>query len=339
MITKSTQLEFLYTLASSLTLGHPPHVTFKMLAESSSGELKKLFQKAYILSTKKKLHIDEVLFKIEIITPLEKAMIASSKERLKNVIENIIKLRKVSGQFSGIFVSNLLKLYLANLIGMLGVYFAYPTMADIVNTLIQTAKYRGIIVDGNIAPVFWFINHREIVPVVATIISIIFFSILIVYFILKKTKPDIIYKVSKTAAYDDMPIIFYYLENLKSGGMTLLQVVQTLEKNLPIGYKRLFRGMVKAIKNHEKIWKKFQMYNLPAELVIFIKYSEESQNFWEQLSNVIAFIEDRNKKLINKIQTTVSPLITYLSFGMLIYYAMGLMVYMFKLQTIASAMM
>ena len=335
---KNESLTILLGLRAALKLGLTIQEAIVLQSETSKGKIGRILVRASYLINKKRRRIADVFYQLGILSLEEKYILENAGMASKQAINEIIQLREIKGRFDKTLFSLLWFPFLAGIIGMSLVIFLYPKFNKPFQAIIEMAKIRGI-TDLDTATGFWYVDHFYLVKYVLAIWIIAGLFLAATYLFLRKYYPDFVYRIFKLAAYDDIPYILTYMKILHNLGVPPIQIVNMLyNSNANPGWKKLFFKLKKAIANSKPVWYEFKRFGFPDEITLFMKYAEESKDFWGNIDNMIAFTFQKSIDGNEMLKRIWGPMSSYISYTIIIYFLTGILMFIFQLQSIATAM-
>jgi len=337
-LNKNESLTILFGLRAALKLGLTIQEAIALQSETSKGKIAKVLAKADYLINKKRKKIADVFYKLGILTIDEKYILENAGMAAKQAINEIIKLREIKGRFDKTLFSLLWFPFLSGIIGMSLVIFLYPKFNKPFQAIIEMAELRGV-TDLETSTGFWYIDNFYMVKYVLALWIITGFVLLAAYIFLRKYYPDFIYRIFKLAAYDDIPYILTYMKILHNLGVPPIQIVNMLyNSNTNPGWKKLFFKLKQAIANSKPVWREFKRYGFPDEITLFMKYAEESKDFWGNIENMISFTFQKSIDGNEMLKRIWGPMSSYIAYTIIVYFLTGVLMFIFQMQAIATAM-
>lgn len=343
-LSKSQKLLLLYSLKASLNMGITLQKAIELQSLSQKGKIKKLLTKANYLIVHKQKKTADALYATGIIKNEEKILLSNSKDP-KMALQLIIETIELQGQFDKTLLSILWFPVLAVLGGMFAAYKMLPIFLKPFHELLKIVKIKGIPTQNlqHFDSYLWYINNYKDLPEYMLIYSGVVLGIIILYFYLRYFYSEIIYKIFPLSAYDDLPFILTYMKGLKQVGLPTEKIFKILANaKVKPTWKRLFIVLLKNVEKNDtnfKISQTFKRFNYPNEVVNFLKYAEETNNFWDNIENLIKFVKEKNKIGNRFFKETIGKISTPLGYIILLYFLIGPVLIMLKTQTIQSALM
>jgi len=321
-VTKEESEIILLSLQGLTEIGQSITEAFETLnAAEDNKKLKKIFT-LIINKIKKENSIPaNVMYSFGILSKIEETILESSTSA-RNAIESIIELRNMTNKFEkniiGIFAMPIL-IILGTLKGMVFVQPKMIGMATFVENLVKAQK--GIKPEIEIE---WWMTNENIIYVDIAFYVVLFGTIfsIFLYKYYKKNNLKLIYKKFKTKAYDDIPIIFTIMSNLKGSGLSgvkIMELMKEQEKNKTL--KKMYSEIEIEMKNGKDggIYHIFEKYNFPKDILNLLKSAEISNNLWERLPKIIKYAENINKTRNDILNKVLSKPILFLSYAFLGY--------------------
>ena len=337
-VNKNESLAILLGLRAALKLGLTIQEAVALQSETSKGKIGKTLTKASYLINKKRKKIANVFYRLGILSLEEKYILENAGMASKQAIDEIIKLREIKGRFDKTLLSLLWFPFLSGIVGMSLVLFLFPKFNKPFQAVVEMAKIRGI-TDFSTSTGFWYIDHFHIVKYALVLWIVGGLSLVGTYLFVRKYHPDFIYRIFKLAAYDDIPYILTYMKILHNLGVPPIQITNMLyNSNTHSGWKKLFLKLKKAITKSKPLWQEFKRFGFPSEITLFMKYAEEAKDFWGNIDNMIAFTFQKSIDGNEMLKRIWGPMSSYASYTIVIYFLAGILMFIFQLQSIATAM-
>jgi len=337
-LNKNESLTILFGLRAALKLGLTIQEAISLQAETTGGKIGRVLAKASYLINKKRKKVADVFFQLGILSADEKYILENAGMAAKQAIDEIIKLRDIKGRFNKTLFSLLWFPFMSGIIGMSLVIFLFPKFNKPFQAIIEMAKIRGI-TGFDTSTGFWYIDHFYMVKYVLVLWIVIGLLLAGVYLFLRKYYPSLVYKIFKLAAYDDAPYILTYMRILHNLGVPPIQIVKMLyDSNTNPGWKSLFFRLKKAISKSKPVWREFKKFGFPNEMTLFMKYAEESKDFWGNIDNIISFAFQKSIDGNELLKRIWGPMSTYASYVIITYFLVGILMLVFQMQSIAISM-
>jgi len=343
-LSKSQKLLLLYSLKASLNMGITLQKAIELQTLSQKGKLKKILTKVNYLIVQKQKKTTEALYETGVINNEEKILLSNSKDP-KVALNLIIETIELQGKFDKTLFSIIWFPLLAIILGMFLAYKLLPIFLQPFNNIIKIVEIKGIPTDGlkHFDSYLWYINYYKELPQYMMIYSVIVLGIILIYFYLRHYHSEYIYKIFPLSAYDDLPFILTYMKGLKQVGLPTKQIFAILANaKVKPTWKRLFVNLLRNVEKNKinlKFSYTFRRFGYPNEVINFLKYAEETNNFWENTENLIKFVKEKNEIGNRFFKNTVGKIATPLGYIILLYFLIGPILIMIKMQTIQSALM
>ena len=137
----------------------------------------------------------------------------------------------------------------------------------------------------------------------------------------KKNNLKLIYKKFKTKSYDDIPIIFTIMSNLKDSGVNGVRIMELMkEQETNKTLKKLYGEIEVEMINGKDggIYHIFEKYYFPKDIVNLLQSAEVSKNLWERLPDIIKYatnINETRNKMLEKVLTKPIMFLSYAFLG------------------------
>lgn len=340
-ISKNDSTVILKSLRALMSLGNSLYESVVLQSEIEEGDNNKILKKIIHYTDNKNEQIEKLFLGFGLIDKSEHLILFNSKDT-KEAISDIIRIRGVSNNFIKTVITLFIPVFVGLMIGLSIIHFILPIFMKPINQMIDIIKLKnGVDVNSlmNIPSFLFYIKHPE--SVVYIFFGSIGFIVLVIflYNFLIKFKPYIIYKFLTLKAYDDIPYIFLLMRSLNKGGMDIYAITKILEKsNLSFGWRKFFFFLRKQIEQNKPIYLVFKRYNFPKQIYVVLKTSETSKSFWESFDGLIKYSEEvniiKNKQILDRYKIVA----TMISYSIIIFFLLGILMLMMSMQSLAMAM-
>ena len=327
---------FLYALKGALSRGIPLAMSIEMLSKIQPKPLDKYLKRIIFLVKKKNKRIPDLLAQYDFLTPNEKIILEKSADA-KFAIDEIINMRKIQDQFT----SSLIKLLAFPALILIVMPFISNFMLNAFkrpfNDMLLILKSKGITYHMQTPKIFYYVYHQNWLFYTSIIAGVIIGGIFILYFYLKQYKPQILYRFLTPVAYDDLPFILSYMSALNKVGFPVEKVAEILAKSsIKPGWKLFFKNLQKRIIKGDKIYVEFKNQGFPKEMVTYIEYDELGGNFWDSIDSLKDLAIERNKEINHFLLNQLKPVFTYLSYGIMIFFVIGIVLLNLEMYNITN---
>jgi type II secretory pathway component PulF len=331
----------LKSLKALMRLGNSLFESLQLQIEIEEGKNKKVLEKIVTQIRKNNKPTEDMLFQYGLINDSEKLILENSKDTKKSV-SYIIGIREISSNFNKTMQVLLFFPIISIFLGLSIAKFLLPIISAPVNELIQVAQIKkGISLEEtmNIPPAFFYIHHPESVDYVIAFTIVVIACLFFLFRYLEKNNPSLLYKIAPLKAFDDIPYIFTLMRSLNVGGMDIYSITNVLSKSkINKGWRYLFLRLKKRIEQNKKIYTVFQEFGFPKQLSVIIKTSESSKSFWDNFDDMIEYAKEVNINKNKEIRTKYSGLAKMVGYSIIVYFLAGILLLMFSMQNIITAM-
>lgn len=339
-ISKEDSLIILRSIRSLMRLGNSLFESLQLQVEIEEGKNKKILEKIVTLIKRNK-KTEVVLLQYGLIGESEKLILEKSNDTKKS-IDYILTIRDISSNFNKTLNAVLFFPILSGFVGLGIAKFLLPVISAPIMELVEIARIKnGVSIEEtlNIPPAFFYIHHPESIDLVILGYVAILVSFYLLYKFFEKNNPSVLYKIVPLKAYDDIPYVFTLMRSLNVGGMDIYNIATVLSKSkINKGWKLLFLKIKKKIEVNQKFYKVFQDFGFPKQLSVIIKTSENSKSFWENFDNMIEYAKEININKNKEIRDRYTGLAKMIGFTIIIYFLLGILLLMFSMQNIITAM-
>lgn len=338
-INKNQSLSILYSVRSILKMGHSLPNALKLLSEVEKGTVKAILSKVVYLIFDANVYPEDALSRYNIISKTEIFILRNSLDS-KDALANIIQMREVSNRFEKSMMALLGFPVIAVIIGLLIAYFAQPTFYDMVYSLVQQVTItKGVDISDDVQ-LMWYLQDQDfdMFLLIGYIITIISLISLYLYFL--EYKPSVLYKIFSLKAYDDVPYLLMMINNLHKAGFDPKRIFDILAKtSIKKGWVGLFTQLEKEATRGGSLYKIFELYGFPQDIILILKSSEIGKSFWDSMDPLIEYVNETNKHKNEMLKKVFGSVATVVGFGIVIYFTIGLFMAMFSLQSISTSLM
>ena len=335
----ATSNGILRSFESLIKVGNSIPSALTILIQVESGKIKKVLEKVHYSIVKLDMTIGLSLKKEGVIKDTEVIIIDKATNSLE-AVRSILSIRELSGNFE----KTILKLFafpaIAVVIGLLIAHLAQPTFHDMVYSMVDQVKVtKGIDVSGETG-IMWYLEDGDITLFLIESYIIFWIFSVSLYFYYLKFKPEVIYKIFKLKAYDDVPYILMLIYNLQKVGLDQVRIFKILKESSPrVGWIKLFDSLEKEASAGRYIYNIFERYNFPKDTILVLKSAEVSKTFWDNMELLITYVQDTNTNKNKTLLSLFGGISSVSGFIIILYFVSGLFMAMFSLQNLAMAMM
>jgi len=339
-ISKEDSKIILKSLKALMRLGNSLFESLELQVEIEEGKNKKILEKLIIQIKKNKKNPEDMMLFYGLVNESEKLILEKSKDTKKS-LDYIINIREISSNFNKTVYALLFFPLISWYIGLSIAKFLLPIMSAPVNDLIKIAEIKkGVSLEEtmNIPPAFFYIHHPGSIDFIILLSTIIFILVYIAYKYFEKNNPSALYKIMPLKAYDDIPYIFILMRSLNVGGMDMYKITKILYgSKINKGWRYFFKKLNKTIEANKKIYSVFQEFGFPKQLSVIIKTSETSKSFWESFDDMISYAKEVNVNKNKEIRDKYSGLSKIIGYTIIVYFLVGILLLMFSMQNIITA--
>lgn len=339
-ISKTQSTAMLMSLKSLLGLGHALPRCLLMLEEAEeNGSVKKELSKINYLINEEHMHAPEALNRYKVISKEEMHMIEGAANTRQSILD-ILKIRSISANAEKTMMALFAWPIIAFPIGLMIVHLAQPRFYGLANMLIEKAEaVKGISLRDDIS-IPYFMQSQDTSLTIAIIYLAIVTFIVGGYFYLLQRYPQYIYKFFKLKTYDDIPIILLQMNGLKKAGKNPPQIAKILGENPKrAGWKTFYAIIARNINANEKMYRAFEIYNFPKDVTMILKSAEMGKNFWDVVDSVIDYAIETNIDKNRFLKTMFGNLLTAIGFMIIIFFIGNVLLMVWIIQDISTAMM
>ena len=338
-LNKNQTLSILYSLRSILKLGNSLPNAIKLLSQVEKGTTKQVLHKVVYLIFNANIYPEEALARFNIITKTEVFILKNSLDA-KEAFSNIIQMREVSNRFEKNMITLLGFPVIAVIIGLLIAYFAQPTFSNMVNTLVKQVQITKGVDISNDVELMWYLKSQSFDMMLLIIYITIVISLILIYLYLLEYKPNVLYKMFKLKAYDDIPYLLMMMNNLHKAGFDPRKIFEILSKtSMKKGWVSLFELLKKKTKEGGKLYTIFERYGFPNDIILILKSSEIGKSYWDNMDSLIEYVNETNKQKNEMLKRIFGNTSTVIGFSIVIYFTVGLFMAVFSLQSVSTALM
>lgn len=339
-INKSDSLVILRSLRALMKLGNSLFRSLELQIDIEDGKNKKILEKLINQVKNHNKPTVDMMYKLGLINDDEKVILENNKDS-KEAIIYIVNIREISSNFNKTMFSLLLFPIMSIFIGLGIAKFILPLISSPVKELIQIAQIKkGIELEEtlNIPNIFFYIHYPDSIDYITIIFSIFLFSIFAFYKYLEVNNPSVIYKIVSLKAFDDIPYIFILMKSLNAGGMDIYSISDKLYKSkINKGWKILFLRVKKRIEQNQMFYTVFKEFGFPKQLSVILKTAEKSKSFWDNFDDLIVYAKEVNIDKNKEVRERYSGVSKMLGYLIILYFLLGILLLMFSMQNIVTA--
>lgn len=340
-INKEDSTAILSSLKALMKLGNSLSQALDLQIEIEDGVNKKILSLITKKRDKENKQLDDLFLTYGIINDSERLILSYGKDT-KVSVDYILSIRELSSNFNKTMVNLLMFPVISVFVGLGIAKFLLPVMAKPVNDFIKIAELKkGVSLDDtlNIPSAFFYIHHPEIIDIVIIVVILFFVSIFTGYKFLEKNNPSALYKIIPLKAYDDIPFVFTLMRSLNKGGLDSYRIYDILHKaKINRGWKLLFLKLKKQTERNKPIYTVFSDFSFPRQISVIIKTSVVSKSFWDNFDDMIEYSKEVNINKNKEILKRYGGLSNIVGYGIIMYFIVGILLLMFSMQNLISAM-
>jgi len=309
---------FLVILKGFLKIGFSPLEAIKTLSENEpDGNRKNVISSIEYETHEMNRPLQNVLLSKKLIVPLEHTIMTKSISMVSS-IDTILDMRKNGKKFEKAMLG-ILALPLIMILGTMGfVAFGGPNVLDFINFLLKMSEMAsGMPAEADLP--FFLENIFEVKITFFGLLGLVFGSIYM-YFWYYKNDTKKIYKIFPLKVYDDAPVIFQMMYNLKKTGMPAGELFNEMIKNAePEPLREMFMDIQKKVESNRPFYTVFEHYGFPKNITSILEVGEKTYTIWENLPDLIEFSKMSSENGIQRIRLALGLPLKYIGQATLIF--------------------
>lgn len=309
---------FLIILKGFLKIGFSPLEAIKTLSENEpEGKRKNVISSIEYETHEMNRPLQNVLLAKKLITPLEHTIMSKSISMISS-IDTIIDMRKNGKKFEKAMLKIVAFPLIMILATMAFISFGGPGILDFINFLLKMSEMSSGMPAKAELP-FFLENIQEIKWTFYGLILAIVGSIYM-YIWYYKNDTKRIYKMFPLKVYDDAPIIFQMMYNLKKTGMPAGELFAEMIKNAePEPLRDMFQDIQKKVEVNRPFYTVFEQYGFPKNVTSIIEVGEKTYTIWDNLPDLIEFCKVTGDNGIERVKLALGIPLKYIGQAVLIF--------------------
>lgn len=313
-------------LKGFLKMGFPPLEAIKLLSENEENKkVKEVLTSIQFETLEKNRQLQSVLLAKGMINPLEHTIMTKSLSMGKS-IDTILEMRKNSSKVE----KAILAVFAFPLIALLVILGAIGFWGKDILDFVEFLQRMSAMTSGSAGGIksfklktdelpFFLLYTTEIKYVFFAYIGVLF-TIIYGYFKLYKTNTKLLYKLMPLKVYDDAPVLFQIMYNLKQTGIPASELFSEMAKNAePAPLRAMFIDINKKIEKNRPFYTVFSQYGFPKNIVSIIEIGEKTYTIWKNLPDLIEFTKITGESKIKILKVGIGTVLKYAAQILILY--------------------
>lgn len=300
-LTKPEMETFLIILKGFLKIGFSPLEAIKTLSENEpEGKKKNVIAGIEYETHELNRPLQNVLLSKKLISPLEHTIMSKSNSMISS-IDTILDMRRNGKKFEKAMLAIIAFPLIMILATLAFISFGGPGIMDFINFLLKMSE----MATGSPAKAdlpFFLIYMGEIKIFFFVLIALIV-GLIYTYYWNYTNDTKKIYKIFPLKVYDDAPILFQMMYNLKKTGMPAGDLFQEMIKNAePEPLREMFQDIQKKVEQNRPFYTVFEQYGFPKNITSIIEVGEKTYTIWDNLPDLVEFCKITGDNGINRVK-------------------------------------
>lgn len=317
-LTKPEVETFLIILRGFLKIGFSPLEAIKTLSENEpEGRRKNVISGIEYETQEMNRPLPNVLLSKHLITPLEHTIMSKSISMVVS-INTILEMRKNGKKFEKAILSIIALPIILILATLAFAAFMGPKVMEFIKTLTKISEMASGSPAKPDLP-FFLLYPTEIKYAFFGMIILIVGAIYSYYWYYKNDTKKV-YKLFPLKVYDDAPVVFQMMYNLKKTGMPAGDLFQEMIKNAePEPLREMFQDIQKKVEQNRPFYTVFEQYGFPKNITSILEVGEKTYTIWDNLPDLIDFCKITSENGIFRVKLGLGMPLKYIGQAVLIF--------------------
>lgn len=317
-LTKQEMETFLIILKGFLKIGFSPLEAIKTLSDNEQdGKRKNVISGIEYETHEMNRPLQNVLLSKKLITPLEHTIMSKSISMISS-IDTILEMRRNGKKFEKAMLGIIAFPLIMVLVTMAFVSFGGPGIMDFINFLLKMSEMASGMPAKADLPFFLIYMVEIKYAFFATIAVIIGLIYSYIWYYNNDTKK--IYRMFPLKVYDDAPVLFQMMYNLKKTGMPAGDLFQEMIKNAePVPIRDMFQDIQKKVEQNRPFYTVFEQYGFPKNVTSIIEVGEKTYTIWDNLPDLVEFCKITGDNGLFRVKMSLGVPLKYAGQAVLIF--------------------